>query len=129
MVRRRRGDRCRHRARRRLGAALRKRVDAGGLPYPQLPAGECIRATAIGASEYSVQLSGNTVYISNPGELLPRKNLQVLQPDVDLAGTIDPARVTQAIRRHFEAFDLTEGEAEVALAFRWQGEPAYSRLA
>jgi len=114
---------------RRLGAALRKRVDAGGLPYPQLPAGECIRATAIGASEYSVQLSGNTVYISNPGELLPRKNLQVLQPDVDLAGTIDPARVTQAIRRHFEAFDLREGESDVALAFRWDGPPAYSRLA
>ena len=114
---------------RRLGAAVRKRLEVSALPYPLLPAGECIRATAIGASEYSVQLSGNTVYISNPGELLPRKNLQVLQPDVSLAGAIDPARVTQAIRRHFEAFDLTEGEAEVALAFRWEGPPAYARLA
>ncbi len=113
---------------RRLGRALRKRVDGGALPYPLLPAGECIRATAIGASEYSVQLSGNTVYISNPGELLPRKNLQVLQPDVSLEGDISAARVTQAIRRHFEAFDLTEGEAEVALAFRWSGPPAFSRL-
>ncbi len=114
---------------RRFGLALRKRLDAGGLPYALLPAGECIRATAIGASEYSVQLSGNTVYISNPAQLLPRKNLQVLQPELSLAGDIDPARVTQAIRRHFEAFDLKEGEAEVALAFRWQGAPAYRRLA
>ena len=114
---------------RRLGLAIRARLDAGRLPYALLPAGECIRATAIGASEYSVQLSGNTVYVSNPGELLPRKNLQVLQPDVSLEGDIDAARVTQAIRRHFEAFDLTEGEAEVALAFRWQGPPAYSRIA
>jgi ethanolamine utilization protein EutA len=113
---------------RRLGLAIRKRLDAGKLPYPLLPAGECIRATAIGASEYSVQLSGNTVYISSPAELLPRKNLQVLQPDVELGATIDPARVTQAIRRHFEAFDLVEGEAEVALAFRWQGPPMFSRL-
>jgi ethanolamine utilization protein EutA len=113
---------------RHLGAAVRQRVDAAKLPYTLLPAGECIRATAIGASEYSVQLSGNTVYISNPGELLPRKNLQVLQPDVDLAGAIDPARVTQAIRRHFDAFDLKEGESDVALAFRWDGPPAFSRL-
>lgn len=61
--------------------------------------------------------------------LLPRKNLQVLQPDISLAGDIDAARVTQAIRRHFEAFDLVEGEAEVALAFRWTGPPSYTRLA
>ncbi|HEX3061115.1 MAG TPA: ethanolamine ammonia-lyase reactivating factor EutA [Usitatibacter sp.] len=113
---------------RRLGHAIRRRVEAGALPYPMLPAGECIRATAIGASEYSVQLSGNTVYISNPGELLPRKNLQVLQPDVALGGEVSPARVTQAIRRHFEAFDLREGDAEVALAFHWEGPPAFARL-
>ncbi|MGZ5571366.1 MAG: ethanolamine ammonia-lyase reactivating factor EutA [Usitatibacter sp.] len=112
----------------RFGAALRQRIDQGKLPYPMLPAGECIRATAIGASEYSVQLSGNTVFVSSPGELLPRKNLQVLQPDIALGESIDPARVTQAIRRHFEAFDIVEGDAEVALAFRWQGAPSYDRL-
>ncbi len=113
---------------RRLGHAVRRRIDDGKLPHRLLPAGECIRATAIGASEYSVQLSGNTVYISSPGSLLPRKNLQVLQPDVALGERIDPARVTQAIRRHFEAFDLVEGEGEVALAFRWQGIPSYERI-
>ncbi|TMJ34305.1 MAG: recombinase, partial [Alphaproteobacteria bacterium] len=48
---------------RRLGVAIRRRVDKGALPWPLLPAGECIRATALGASEYSVQLSGNTSYI------------------------------------------------------------------
>ncbi len=113
----------------RLGRAVRRRIDAAKLPWPLLPAGECIRATAIGASEYSVQLSGNTVYVSNPAELLPRKNLQVLQPDISLEGDIDAARVTQAIRRHLQAFDLKEGEAEVALAFRWSGPPAFTRIA
>jgi ethanolamine utilization protein EutA len=113
---------------RRFGHAVRKRLEANALPYPLLPPGECIRATAIGASEYSVQLSGNTVYISNPGELLPRRNLQVLQPDITLAEAIEPARVTQAIGRHFESFDLVEGEAEVALALRWQGPPSFDRL-
>src|SRR6266511_3870944 len=65
---------------RELGAAIAAAIDAGRLPWPMLPAGECIRATALGASEYSVQLSGNTCYISAPGSLLPRRNLQVLQP-------------------------------------------------
>ena len=37
---------------RRLGRAIRRRIDAGALPWPLLPAGECIRATALGASEY-----------------------------------------------------------------------------
>src|SRR6185295_14130210 len=61
-----------------LGQAVRRRLDSGALPWPLLPAGECIRATALGASEYSVQLSGNTTTITKPGELLPRRNLQVL---------------------------------------------------
>jgi ethanolamine utilization protein EutA len=111
-----------------LGLALRERVDRGALAWPLLPAGECIRATALGASEYSVQLSGNTVYISSPGELLPRKNLQVLQPQVTLGDRVEAAEVAEAIRRHFQAFDLAEGEVEVALAFRWRGAPAFERL-
>jgi ethanolamine utilization protein EutA len=114
---------------RRLGLALRRRLDAGRLPWPLLPAGECIRATAFGASEYSVQLSGNTVYVSQPGELLPRRNLQVLQPPIAFEQNIDAEHTAAAIRAHFEAFDLAEGETEVALALRWSGEPSYERLA
>ncbi len=112
-----------------LGAALRAKIEKGALPWPLLPAGECIRATALGASEYSVQLSGNTLYISDPGTLLPRKNLQVLQPSYRLAGEINPDELGRAIQNHFTSFDLTEGEHEVALAFRWKGAPAYERVA
>src|SRR5262249_8950684 len=97
-------------------------------PWPFLPAHECIRATALGASEYSVQLSGNTSYISAPGVLLPRRNLQVLQPPWVCTETIDPDAVAQAIRGHIVAFDV-EDEREIALAFRWQGAPSYERLA
>jgi ethanolamine utilization protein EutA len=113
---------------RRLGHAIRRRIDAGALPWPLLPAGECIRATALGASEYSVQLSGNTSYISAPGALLPRRNLQVLQPDYLPSDIIDPDAVAAAIRRHLVAFDV-DADREVALALRWQGAPSYERLA
>jgi ethanolamine utilization protein EutA len=113
---------------RRLGRAIRARIDAGALPWPLVPAGECIRATALGASEYSVQLSGNTTYISKPGELLPRRNLQVLQPPYFCEETIDADKLAKSIRAHFTAFDLVEGEGEVALALRWQGAPSYERV-
>src|SRR5499427_9153054 len=113
---------------RRLGGAVRRRIDAGALPWSLLPAGECIRATALGASEYSVQLSGNTSYISKPGELLPRRNLQVLQPDYLCEESIDADKLAKAIRAHFTAFDLIEGEGEVALALRWRGAPSYERI-
>jgi ethanolamine utilization protein EutA len=113
---------------RRLGRAIRSRVDSGALPWPLLPAGECIRATALGASEYSVQLSGNTSYITKPGELLPRRNLQVLQPSYVCEESIDADKLAKAIRAHFTAFDLIEGEGEVALALRWRGAPSYERI-
>ena len=113
---------------RRLGHTLRKRLDAAALPWPLLPAGECIRATALGASEYSVQLSGNTSTITNPGALLPRRNLQVLQPPYVCEEMIDPDKLAAAIRAHFIAFDVTDGEVEVALALRWRGAPSHERI-
>ena len=112
-----------------LGLALRRRLDAGALPWPLLPAGECIRATALGASEYSVQLSGNTIYISDPASLLPRKNLQVLQPAYNCTEQIDADELARKIRDHFTAFDLVEGDSEAALALRWRGAPSYERIA
>jgi len=114
---------------RRLGDAIRARLDVGALPWPVLPAGECIRATALGASEYSVQLSGNTSYISAPGKLLPRRNLQVLQPPFVCAERIDPDALAGAIRNHITAFDLGDTDRDIALALRWSGPPSYPRLA
>ncbi len=112
-----------------LGHAIRARIAGGALPWPVLPAGECIRATALGASEYSVQLSGNTSYISAPAELLPRRNLQVLLPPFVCAERIDPDDLAHAIRNHITAFDLDDTDRDIALALRWSGPPSYPRLA
>jgi len=114
---------------RRLGGAIRARLDSGALPWPVLPAGECIRATALGASEYSVQLSGNTSYISAPGKLLPRRNLQVLLPPYLCTERIDPDELARAIRNHITAFDLDGTDRDIALALRWSGPPSHPRLA
>jgi len=114
---------------RRFGAALRRKLEAGELPWPWLPAKECIRATALGASEYSLQLTGNTIYISNHGALLPRRNLQVLKPPCEFPAAIDPQGVAEAIQRHLTLFDLAGEDKEFALAFQWRGEPSYERIA
>ncbi len=113
----------------RLGRAIRERIARGAFPGPVLPAGECIRATALGASEYSVQLSGNTSHISAPGVLLPRRNLQVLQPPFSCDEVIDAEKLAQAIRNHMTAFDISDADHEIALALRWSGMPSYQRLA
>ncbi len=113
---------------RRLGAAIRERLNANALPWPLLPAGECIRATALGASEYSVQLSGNTSYISTPGILLPRRNLQVLQPHFHFEDEIDPKAFAKAILNHRKTFEVEHHDAEIALAIQWSGAPSYERI-
>ncbi len=113
---------------RRLGEALRERLEAGRLAAPLLPAGECIRATALGASEYSVQLSGNTSYISDPDRLLPRRDLQVLRPRYELGDHIDIGAVAASIRAHLRTFDADQVDREVAIALGWSGLPAYERL-
>jgi len=111
-----------------LGRALRRRVDDGRLGLPLLPAGECIRATALGASEYSVQLSGNTGWISDPDALLPRRNLQVVKPVYALDEQVSADDVAAAIRRHLVALDTAHHDDDVALALGWSGLPAYPRL-
>ncbi len=113
---------------RRLGHAIARRVAAGALPWQLLPAGECIRATALGASEYSVQLSGNTCFISDRGELLPRRNLQVIQPPYECPELIVAEDVARAVKTHRRAFEVDNNDREIALSFHWRGSPAYERM-
>ena len=113
----------------RLGRAIRERIAQGAFPWPVLPAGECIRATALGASEYSVQLSGNTSYISAPGALLPRRNLQVLLPPFVCEETIDPDKARSCHPQPHDGIRIGDPEREIALALRWTGMPSYERLA
>lgn len=112
----------------RLGTAIARKIKTGRFPWPLLPARECIRATALGASEYSVQLSGNTSYISNPGGLLPRRNLQVIQPPFEFDDEIDAEALGKAIISHRKAFEVEDSNIDIALAFHWKGMPAFDRI-
>ena len=111
-----------------LGRLLRARALAGDLGAPLMEAAACIRATALGASEYSVQLSGQTSTVTAPGNLLPRRSMQVLKPDIDLGARPSAEEIAGAIRAHFEAFDQDPGTDEAAVAFAFDGAPEYQAL-
>ena len=110
-----------------LAAQIREALTDGHLPMRLAESRHHIRATVIGASQFSVQVSGNTVALSGT-EVLPLRNLPVLFPHVSLAGDIDAASVAQAIVSAAQRFDVEHGETPVAVALEWEGDPEHRRL-
>jgi len=88
--------------------------------------GQRIRATVIGASQFTVQVSGKTIYLP-AADILPVHNVPVVHADVDLSGKIDPQALTRAIEAKLKQADL-EPHSRMAIAFTWSGDPEYSRI-
>ncbi|HEV2282512.1 MAG TPA: ethanolamine ammonia-lyase reactivating factor EutA [bacterium] len=86
---------------------------------------ERIRATCIGASQYTVQVSGNTIFLSDTG-VLPVRNVPVAAVR-GLDGP-SPDRVAEAVRRGLRRLDLADGRDRFALAVHWHHGPEYSAL-
>ena len=89
--------------------------------------GQGIRATVIGAAQFSVQISGNTILIADPDKL-PLQNLPVLSCGFTLGDEIVPEAVTATVRDALGRADFEEGESPVALSFSWRGDPSHARL-
>jgi ethanolamine utilization protein EutA len=110
----------------RLAAALHRRVDA--LSVPVEVASESIRATVIGASQFSMQLSGNTIHLSGPIQL-PVHNIPVVTIDLNGAAIEAGAdEIADSIKRRAAQLDLTDRDESVAVAIDWRGEPRYPFL-
>jgi ethanolamine utilization protein EutA len=89
---------------------------------------EGIRATVVGASQYTIQLSGSTIYVS-PLDALPLRNVPVIAPALPLdADAIDPSAVSHAIQTMLKRLDLGDGEKPVALFVPWRGSATFQRL-
>jgi ethanolamine utilization protein EutA len=89
--------------------------------------GQGIRATVIGAAQFSVQVSGNTISISRPDDL-PLQNLPVMACEVATGDAIDADAVAAAVRAALVRLDRADGDGPVALAFPWRGDPSHARL-
>ena len=109
-----------------LAAEIRARLD-GFCPHLE-PSIEGIRATVVGASQYTVQLSGSTIFVS-PLDALPLRNVPVIAPALPIEGeTIDPAAVARATQAMLKRLDLAGGEQPVAVFVPWQGSATFQRL-
>jgi ethanolamine utilization protein EutA len=102
-----------------LASELSRRI---GLPL--IDPGQRIRATVIGASQFTVQVSGKTIYLPDP-YVLPVHNVPVIRVEIDAADDIDPERLAAAIRAGLEEI---ENHERLAVAFAWRGDPEHARL-
>ena len=107
-----------------IGVAVSECIAGGELAAPVLDPGQGIRATVVGASQCSVQVSGSTVSVSQ-GSDLPIRNVPVIHPKVDLSGTIEAEEVAAAIA---EAVALERDRRRRGPRIRVQRSPAYARL-
>lgn len=83
---------------------------------------EGIRATVIGAGEYTIQASGVTSYISSTKDL-PAFGLKVVRLLAE-----EGENITSAARRAFGKFDLEEFGPGLVLAMSITGQPNYQSL-
>lgn len=102
----------------RLGRAIQRRL----ADFEVLKPVESIRATCIGASQYSVQVSGDTLFLSDPG-LLPLRDLAAVAVRPESANA---SAIADEIRRGIARLDREDGR--FALAVRWRHGPAYPAL-
>src|SRR4029077_15935961 len=109
-----------------LAAEVRARLRDWG---PQLARPDArIRATVIGASQYTMQVSGSTIFVS-PLDTLPLRNIPVIAPALPLDGEkIDAAAIAVAIRAALKRLDLGTGESPVAIFIPWRGSATFRRL-
>jgi ethanolamine utilization protein EutA len=110
----------------RLAVAILARVTAWGPRVVQPDQG--IRATVVGASQYTIQVSGSTIFVA-PMSILPLRNVPVITPDLPLADELlDADDIARAVRVALRRLDLHEGEQAVALCYHWQGSATFARL-
>jgi len=105
---------------------LRACIDPMGFTVEEPQA--TIRATVIGASQYTIQVSGSTIFI-DPEETVPVRNVPVIAPEIDLtAETINPGAINDAVNIALNRLDLAQADQAVAVAFHWGGSATFQRL-
>ncbi len=93
---------------------------------PAIDPGQRIRATVIGASQFSVQVSGRTIHLGG-APALPVSNVPVVRLAAPLGDGFDPAAVA-ALEVTARQHDVSLDEP-VALALSWTGTVSYPPLA
>jgi ethanolamine utilization protein EutA len=109
-----------------LGAALAHeiRTRAATFAAPLVEPAEHIRATVIGAAQYTTQVSGSTIFVS-PFDALPLRNIPVIAPKFAFADEIDAKEVAALIRTSAAQLELA---GTIAVFVPWRGSATFARL-
>ncbi|MFM9969543.1 MAG: ethanolamine ammonia-lyase reactivating factor EutA [Burkholderiales bacterium] len=111
-----------------LAESLRRSLAQRAIDAEIWDPGLGIRATVVGASQFTVQVSGNTILLSAP-QRLPLRNVPVVYCAFALEREIlDRRALAQCIEDALTRHDLQGEDTPLALAFRWQGTPSHARL-
>ncbi|MGE0685849.1 MAG: ethanolamine ammonia-lyase reactivating factor EutA [Dehalococcoidia bacterium] len=103
-----------------LAKAIRRSLGNGTIPLPAIIDPNLgIRATAIGASLFTVQVGINS-YVSDES-VLPLSNVPVLAPKLKYGAPIEAAVVAAAIHDAAVRADFEQGDHPVALSIEWPG--------
>jgi ethanolamine utilization protein EutA len=109
-----------------LASAALDRVKRWG-PRVAVP-DQGIRATVVGASQYTVQVSGSTIFVE-PRDALPLRNVPTITPLLHLEGDVlDAGAIAHAVRQALLRMDLAAGERPVAVCYRFEGSATFARL-
>ena len=109
-----------------LAERIGRAFASGRVAVKMMDPGQGIRATVIGASQFTVQVSGNTIHLSD-GIRLPLRNVPVAFPKLALERDFHAGPVAAAIRAALERIDA-DASRPIALGIRWHGDPHHHRL-
>ena len=110
-----------------IGSALRFALKASGVWRSVVAPAETIRATVIGASQYTLQVSGNTVTVTEPS-ILPVRNLRVVAVTTPTTGAADADGLSDLLGTSIDRAEPAESDEPLAFAIRWRGRPFHPRL-
>ena len=91
---------------------------------PAIDPGVGIRATVIGASQFTVQVSGTTLFVTDFG-ILPMRNVRVV--GLQLPEPFTPEAIAERIKAGLDRNNMSGG-AIMALAIEWNRPPRYPDL-
>jgi ethanolamine utilization protein EutA len=106
-----------------LGEAIRSSVNARNYNIAELDPG--IRATAVGSTQHTVQVSGNTITITDES-LLPLRNVTMVPFVADHHDKLE--ELTQAVVEKLDLYDVDRIDGPVALGFHLHGLPEHTFL-
>ena len=109
-----------------LAKELITQLKNNNLTIPIIEPIQKIRATVIGASQFSVQVSGNTIYATDKS-ILPIRNIPIIRLEDEILLDLDSSKISVFLENKQENLELNQNKY-IGIAFNWFFDPEYNKL-